>query len=135
MRRLVTHYCRYTDQGGQPVAFHSQTLSPTKLRYPIVEKEAAAIINAVRKWSHYLHGQKILLITDQRAVAYMFYPQRTGKIKNMKLQIWKLSTNPGKIMWSLTLSQEFVVLHIMGLTSAKCINNLVVQALRGWYIL
>ena len=77
------------NQGGQPVTFHSRILAPTELRYPIVEKEAAAIIDAVRKWSHYLHGQKFLLITDQRAVAYMFIPQRTGKIKNMKLQIWR----------------------------------------------
>ena len=78
------------NQGGQqPVAFHSRTLTPTELRYSIIEKEAAAIIDAVRKWSHYLHGQKFLLITDQRVVAYMFNPQRNGKIKNMKLQIWR----------------------------------------------
>ena len=77
------------NQGGQPVAFHSRTLTLTELRYPIVEKEAEAIIAAVRKCSHYLHGQKFLLITDQRAVAYMFNPQRIGKIKNMKLQIWR----------------------------------------------
>ena len=78
------------NQGGQPVAFHSRTLTPTELRYPMVEKEAAAIIDAVRKWSHYLHWQKFVLITEQRAVAYyMFNPQRTGKIKNMKLQIWR----------------------------------------------
>ena len=57
------------NQGGQLVAFHSQTLTHTELCYPIVKKEAAAIIDAVRKWSHYLHGQKFLLITDQRAVA------------------------------------------------------------------
>ena len=132
------------NQGGQSVVFHSRTLTPTDLRYLIVEKEAAAIIDAVRKCSHNLRGQKFSLITDQRAVAYMFNPQRIGKIKNMKLQIWRSESGnfnyenihkPGKIMWSLTLSEEFAVLHIMGLTSAKCNNNLVIQALRGWYTL
>ena len=60
------------NQGGQPVAFLFRTLIPTELRHPVVEKETAAIIDAVRKWSHYLHGQKFLLTTDQKADAYMF---------------------------------------------------------------
>ena len=139
------------NQGGQPVAFHSRTLTPTELLehlHPLSyvipsQKKKLQQLSMQSKSGHYLHGQKFLLITDQRAVAYMFNPQRTGKIKNMKLQIWrtelgnfmKLSTNSGKIMWSLTLSQEFVVLHIVGLTSAKWSNNLVIQALRGWYTL
>ena len=35
-------------QGGQPVAFHSLTLFPVEKRHPIVEKEAAAIIDEVK---------------------------------------------------------------------------------------
>ena len=37
------------NQGGRPIAFHSRTLSPSKRRYSAVEKEAAAVINAIRK--------------------------------------------------------------------------------------
>ena len=37
------------NQGGRPVAFMSRTLHGSELHYPTVEKEATAIIEAVRK--------------------------------------------------------------------------------------
>ena len=93
------------NQGGVPVAFHSRTFSPSEARYSTVEKEATAIMDAVRKWSHYLHGRQFLLVTDQRAVSFMFNPNRVGKIKNTKIQLWraelgnfdyKITHKPGK---------------------------------------
>ena len=77
------------NQSGQPVSFHSRTFTPTECRYSTVEKEAVAIIDAVKKWSHYLHGKHFILLTDQRAVSYMFNPSRAGKIKNTKIQLWR----------------------------------------------
>ena len=41
------------NQGGRPIAFHSRTFSPSERRYSAVEKEAAAVIDAVRKWSRF----------------------------------------------------------------------------------
>ena len=77
------------NQGGKPVPFHSLTFSNSKSRYLIVEKEATAIINAVRKWNHLLHGRKFTLVTDQKAVSFMLHPKRLGKIKNSKIQMWR----------------------------------------------
>ena len=77
------------NQRGQPVAFHSRTFSKSEARYSTVEKEAVAIMDAVRKWSYLLHGKRFTLITDQRAVSFMFDPRRLGKIKNMKIQTWR----------------------------------------------
>ena len=57
---------------GRPVAFMSKTLTPSERRYPAVEKEAQAIIQAVWKWSYFLHGKKITLVTDQKSIAFMF---------------------------------------------------------------
>jgi len=37
-------------QGGRPVAFMFRTLSHCEKRYPAIEKEATAVIEAVRKW-------------------------------------------------------------------------------------
>ena len=59
-------------QKDQPVAFFSRTLSKTEKKHSAVEKEAAAIAEAVRKWKHYLTGKHFTLITDQRSVSYMF---------------------------------------------------------------
>ena len=41
-------------QDGRPVAFWSRTLAPNEKRYASVEKEAAAIVESCRKWSHVL---------------------------------------------------------------------------------
>ena len=43
-------------QKGRPVAFFSRTLSKTEQKHSAVEKEAAAIVEAVRKWKHYPYG-------------------------------------------------------------------------------
>ena len=52
------------NQAGRPVAFMSRTLQGSELHYPAVEKEATAIIEAVRKWSDFLHK---LLVAPTRA--------------------------------------------------------------------
>lgn len=54
------------NQGGRPAAFMSRTLQGSELCYHIIEKEANAIIEAMRKWSHYLAQRHFNLIIDQR---------------------------------------------------------------------
>jgi len=50
------------------VAFMSRTLSHCEKRYPAVEKEATAVIEAVRKWQHFLKGRHFTIVTDQEAI-------------------------------------------------------------------
>ena len=57
------------NQNGRPVAFFSRTLNKSELKHASVEKEAAAIVEAVRKWRHYLTGKHFTLITNQKSVA------------------------------------------------------------------
>ena len=54
------------NQMGRPVAFFSRTLSPCEIKHHAVEKEAAAIVESVREWRHFLVGRKFKLITDQK---------------------------------------------------------------------
>ena len=77
------------NQNGKPVAFFSRTLNKPQKKYPIVEKEAMSIVEAIKYWSHFLR-RKFKLITDQRAVAYMLDNFRKSKFKNLKIQMWKL---------------------------------------------
>ena len=49
---------------NQPVAFFSRTLNVHELRHSSIEKEATAIVEAIRKWSHFLQGRRFHLITD-----------------------------------------------------------------------
>jgi transposase InsO family protein len=78
------------NQNGRPAAFFSRTLQGSELKHAAVEKEAQAIIEAVRHWRHFLTGRHFTLKTDQKSVSYMFDVQHKGKIKNDKIMRWKL---------------------------------------------
>ena len=77
------------NKGGRLIAFHSQTFSPSEHRYSAVKKEAAVISDAIQKWSHFLFSKRFQLITDQRAVSFLFNPTRLGKLKKTKIQLWR----------------------------------------------
>ena len=72
------------NQGGRPVAFFSRTLNKNELVHPAIEKEACSVVEALRKWSHYLRGRHFTLHTDQEAVSYIFNQ------KNIKLSKFTL---------------------------------------------
>ena len=68
----------------------SRTLSGSETRYPAVEKETTSVIEAIRKWAHYLHGKTFTLITDQKSVIFMFDHENREKIKNSKITLWRI---------------------------------------------
>jgi len=59
------------NQGGRPVAFLSRNFQESERHYAPVEKEATAIIEAVRKWGYFLLRQPFTIVTEQRSVAFM----------------------------------------------------------------
>ena len=73
-------------QCGRPVAFMTRTLQGSELHYPPIEKEATAIIEADRKWRHFLAGRHFTLVTEQRSVAFRIDNRKRSKIKNNKIQ-------------------------------------------------
>ncbi|KAA3672465.1 uncharacterized protein DEA37_0014814 [Paragonimus westermani] len=72
------------NQDGRPVAFFSRTLNPSERNHSPVEKEAYAIVEALRKWRHYLLGVHFKLLTDQQSVSFVFGDKHKGKGKNDK---------------------------------------------------
>ena len=83
-------------QAGKPVAFFSRMLHGSELKHCSIEKEAYAIVESLRKWSHLLLCKKFTLITDQRSVSYMFSDKHDTKIKNEKIQRWRMELMPYK---------------------------------------
>ena len=77
-------------QHGRPVAFFSRTLNNSEKRQSAVEREAAAIVEAVRKWRLFVIGRKFTIVTDQQAVSLIFSSGHSSKIKNDKLLRWRL---------------------------------------------
>ena len=80
-------------QNGRPVAYFSRVLNKTEKCYPAIEKEATAVIEAVRKWSHFLLGKHFIFYTDQRSVSFMLAGKSKGKIQNNKILSWKIELN------------------------------------------
>lgn len=77
-------------QCGRPVAFFSQKLNESERKHSAVEKEAYAVVSALKKWRHFLLGRFFKIITDQRSVSFMFNMTHQNKIKNEKIQRWRL---------------------------------------------
>ena len=65
-----------------------RTLSSTEQKRSSVKKEAYAVIEALRKWKHFN------LVTDQRSVSFMLDLKHPSKIKNNKIQRWRLKFAP-----------------------------------------
>ena len=84
------------NQDGRPIAFFSRMLNASEHNHPAVEKEAYAIVEALKNWKHFLLGRQFALITDQRSVSFMFDNKRHGKIKNDKIARWRVELSDYK---------------------------------------
>ena len=68
--------------------FWSRTLNTSENCWASNEKEAAAIVESIRKWFHFLLGRHFTVITDHNSIALMFDKARSNKTKNDKIMRW-----------------------------------------------
>ena len=59
------------------------------ITHPLKRRQQLSI-EAVRKWRQFLAGRHFTLVTDQRSVAFMIDNRKRSKIKNNKIQSWRL---------------------------------------------
>lgn len=57
---------RLTNGPERPIAYASRTMTPTEQRYPQIDKEALAIVWAIKKFFHYVYARHFTLITDHK---------------------------------------------------------------------
>ena len=58
-------------QQGNPVAYHSETLSDTVLKYPTYGKEMYSIIQACQQWKHFILGKEMIIHTDHQPLQFI----------------------------------------------------------------
>ncbi|CEP03568.1 hypothetical protein PBRA_009453 [Plasmodiophora brassicae] len=80
------------EQRHEPLAFYGKRFSGSELRWPIVEKEAAAIIYATERGDFLLQTSRpFLTYCDHRNLTYIFNPDsEVKKHTAQKLQRWAL---------------------------------------------
>jgi hypothetical protein len=59
-------------QDGRVIAYSSRSLKPGEKNYSTIEKEALAIVAAVKQFKHYLYGHHIKLYSDHKPLTYLF---------------------------------------------------------------
>ena len=61
-----------TEGNIHPIAFHSRSLHTAELNYDVHDKELLAIVEAFKKWRHYLEGTAtpVEVITDHKNLTY-----------------------------------------------------------------
>lgn len=58
-------------QQGRPIAFFSKTIGPRAAALSTYDKETLAILEALKKWRHYLVGNELLIRTDQKSLKFI----------------------------------------------------------------
>lgn len=84
---VISH--KMPDDNERPVAFFSRTLTKAELNYPVIQKEALAIVEAWRKFFDYLIGIRFTLRTDHKPLVSIFGDKkRIPSIAAARMQRW-----------------------------------------------
>ena len=82
---------RFEDGSEGPIINISKTLSDTQRRYSQVQKEALAVIFALKKFHQFLYGRSFILVTDHKPLLNLFAPNKaTPAMAANRLARWSL---------------------------------------------
>lgn len=84
----------------RPIYFFSKTLNQAQKRYLATEKELLGIVEAIKAFRVYLYGRFFVLITDHKALCYLFNMKDCGsRLFRQKLELaeynFKILYRPG----------------------------------------
>ena len=68
----------------KPISYLSYKLNTAQAKYSAIEREALAIVTALKKWRIYLYGTEFTVKTDHKPIKSLF----TAQIKSARVQKW-----------------------------------------------
>ena len=91
-------------QNGKEVviAYASRQLRGPELKYPTVEKEALAVVFAIKQFKHYLTDKPFTVISDHRPLQWLHSQKdHTGRLGRWAIQLenlnYKIKYRPGRV--------------------------------------
>jgi hypothetical protein len=72
-------------QQGRPIPFMSKALGPIFVGNSTYDKEALAILEALKKWKHYFSDSSLVIRTDQQSLRYIQYQRLIEGIQHKLL--------------------------------------------------
>ena len=80
------------DKQERPIAYVSRTLTPAEKNYSQLEKEALAIVFAVKKFHNYIYGRQFLIESDHRPLSFLFGEHKAvPQMASSRIQRWALT--------------------------------------------
>ena len=87
---VISH--RMEDNVEKPIAFASRTLTPAERNYSQLEREALAIVFAVKKFHMYLYGRHFLIYSDHQPLKYLLSESKgVPAMAASRIQRWALT--------------------------------------------
>ncbi len=83
---------KFPDGSEKPIAYASRTLTKPERGYSQLDKEALAIIFAVKKFHQFLYGRHFVIYTDHKPLLGLFNPEKaTPMMASGRVQRWSLT--------------------------------------------
>ena len=83
---------KFPDGSERPMAYASRTLTKPERAYSHLDKEALAVIFAVKKFHQFLYGRHFIIYTDHKPLLGLFNPEKaTPLMASGRVQRWSLT--------------------------------------------
>ncbi|CAI7887071.1 unnamed protein product [Closterium sp. NIES-53] len=130
--------CQKQEAGLQPIAFESRKLTAAERTYPIHEREALAVVHALKKWRCYVEMQPVTVFTDHRTLEYLktqsqITPRQARWVQFLEQYVPNLQIvyKPGRFNPADVLSRPAAEeLNVMGVVTWDC--NFITRFSRGY---
>ena len=110
----------FSDGSRKPVYFVSRSLAKAESHYSQIEREALAIVFAVKRLHSYLYGRTFTLRTDHKPLLRIF-SEKSGLPATAVSRLHR---------WAVTLSEyDYVIEHVAGIQNsvADCLSRIPLQ--------
>ena len=83
---------KFPEGSEKPIAYASRTLTKPERAYSQLDKEALAVIFAVKKFHQFLYGRHFVIYTDHKPLLGLFNPEKAPPtMASRRVQRWSLT--------------------------------------------